>query len=157
MVPQTMDEWKMLLQLSQQCSNSRPSDHIPTPAPSPSPAPAPSPAPSPAPTPSSAPALSLALASNGTSPSLTNGGSAADHIQTEVTPENLVLRLARAVGPDRALGALQEVGMQSDMELGPHSTLVCELLRVAEKRQRWVMDHTRDCDTRDCDTRYQGL
>uniref|UniRef100_A0A673ZRS8 Hermansky-Pudlak syndrome 5 protein homolog n=1 Tax=Salmo trutta TaxID=8032 RepID=A0A673ZRS8_SALTR len=93
MVPQTMDEWKMLLQLSQQCSNSRP-------------------------------------------PSLTNGGSAADHIQTEVTPENLVLRLARAVGPDRALGALQEVGMQSDMELGPHSTLVCELLRVAEKRQR---------------------
>lgn len=130
MVPQTMDEWKMLLQLSQQCSNSRPSDHIPTPAPSPSPAP------SPAPTPSSAPALSLALASNGTSPSLTNGGSAADHIQTEVTPENLVLRLARAVGPDRALGALQEVGMQSDMELGPHSTLVCELLRVAEKRQR---------------------
>uniref|UniRef100_A0A673ZV88 Hermansky-Pudlak syndrome 5 protein homolog n=1 Tax=Salmo trutta TaxID=8032 RepID=A0A673ZV88_SALTR len=110
MVPQTMDEWKMLLQLSQQCSNT--------------------------PAPSSAHALSLALASNGTSPSLTNGGSAADHIQTEVTPENLVLRLARAVGPDRALGALQEVGMQSDMELGPHSTLVCELLRVAEKRQR---------------------
>uniref|UniRef100_A0A8C7LU25 Hermansky-Pudlak syndrome 5 protein homolog n=1 Tax=Oncorhynchus mykiss TaxID=8022 RepID=A0A8C7LU25_ONCMY len=109
MVPQTMDEWKMLLQLSQQCSNSRP-------------------------------------------PSLTNGGSAADHIQTEVTPENLVLRLARAVGPDRAFEALQEVGMQSDMELGPHSTLVCELLRVAEKRQRWVMDHTRDYDTR-----YQGL
>uniref|UniRef100_A0A8C8IP58 Hermansky-Pudlak syndrome 5 protein homolog n=1 Tax=Oncorhynchus tshawytscha TaxID=74940 RepID=A0A8C8IP58_ONCTS len=108
MVPQTMDEWKMLLQLSQQSSN-------------------------------------------GTSPSLTNGGSAADHIQTEVTPENLVLRLARAVGPDRALEALQEVGMQSDMELGPHSTLVCELLRVAEKRQRWVMEHTRDDDNR-----YQG-
>ncbi|XP_070296684.1 Hermansky-Pudlak syndrome 5 protein [Salvelinus sp. IW2-2015] len=44
MVPQTMDEWKMLLQLSQQCSNSRPTDHIPTPALTPSSALTPSPA-----------------------------------------------------------------------------------------------------------------
>lgn len=53
---------------------------------------------------------------------------------SQMSVEKLTLCLARAVGPDQALAALQESGVQ--LELSPHSTLVCELLRVAEKRQR---------------------
>uniref|UniRef100_A0AAR2JTD9 Hermansky-Pudlak syndrome 5 protein homolog n=1 Tax=Pygocentrus nattereri TaxID=42514 RepID=A0AAR2JTD9_PYGNA len=53
---------------------------------------------------------------------------------SQVNVEKLTLCLARAVGPDRALAALQECGVQ--LELSPRSTLMCELLRVAEKRQR---------------------
>lgn len=98
-VPQTLDEWKVLIQLSQQCSSV--SEPVP--------------------------------ASNGSS--LANG-SAECSSSRQVSPENLTLRLARTVGPDRALATLQECGVQ--LVLTPHSTLVCELLRVAEKRQRWV-------------------
>uniref|UniRef100_A0A8C1SPC9 Hermansky-Pudlak syndrome 5 protein homolog n=1 Tax=Cyprinus carpio TaxID=7962 RepID=A0A8C1SPC9_CYPCA len=50
-----------------------------------------------------------------------------------VSPENIILRLVRVFGPDRALTALQERGIQVD--LSSRSTLVCDLLRVAEKRQ----------------------
>lgn len=96
-VPKTLDEWKMVLQLSQQCSK----------------------------------VLDPAQASTGSS--LANG-SADCSSRDQVSPENLTLRLARVVGPDLALAALQECGVQ--LELKPHSTLVCELLRVAEKRQR---------------------
>uniref|UniRef100_A0A8C1NJA1 Hermansky-Pudlak syndrome 5 protein homolog n=1 Tax=Cyprinus carpio TaxID=7962 RepID=A0A8C1NJA1_CYPCA len=50
-----------------------------------------------------------------------------------VSPENIILRLVRVFGPDRALTALQERGIPVD--LSSRSTLVCDLLRVAEKRQ----------------------
>lgn len=54
-----------------------------------------------------------------------------------INPESLTLRLAQTAGPDRALTVLEECGVQ--LVLSDHSKLVCELLRVAEKRQRWVM------------------
>uniref|UniRef100_A0AAR2LBP3 Hermansky-Pudlak syndrome 5 protein homolog n=1 Tax=Pygocentrus nattereri TaxID=42514 RepID=A0AAR2LBP3_PYGNA len=63
---------------------------------------------------------------------LIHNGTSIDSGQVNV--EKLTLCLARAVGPDRALAALQECGVQ--LELSPRSTLMCELLRVAEKRQR---------------------
>uniref|UniRef100_A0A8C1T0E3 Hermansky-Pudlak syndrome 5 protein homolog n=1 Tax=Cyprinus carpio TaxID=7962 RepID=A0A8C1T0E3_CYPCA len=47
--------------------------------------------------------------------------------------ENIILRVVRVFGPDRALTALQEHGIQVD--LSSRSTLVCDLLRMAEKRQ----------------------
>ncbi|XP_059917852.1 Hermansky-Pudlak syndrome 5 protein isoform X2 [Gadus macrocephalus] len=97
-VPQTVQEWKVLIQLSQQCSTE------PEPAP---------------PTP------------NGTA-TLVNGS--AEGRRRQVTPENLTLRLAQSVGPDRALEVLEGCGLP--LALSPHSALVCELLRVAEKRQR---------------------
>lgn len=53
---------------------------------------------------------------------------------SQISMEKLVLCLARIVGPDQALAALQECGLH--LELNTHATLVCELLRVAEKRQR---------------------
>ncbi|XP_036391634.1 Hermansky-Pudlak syndrome 5 protein isoform X1 [Megalops cyprinoides] len=91
--PETLEEWKLLLQLSQH------RDHAPDPA------------------------------SNGSA--LPNGSW---DWSSQVSPENLTLRLARVVGPDRALATLQECGIR--VELGPHSALVCELLRIAERRQR---------------------
>ncbi|KAM4618973.1 BLOC-2 complex member HPS5 [Polymixia lowei] len=94
-VPQTLDEWKLLIQLSQQSSS----------------------------------ASEPVTGSGGSS--LTNGSA---DCSRQVSPESLTLRLARAVGPDRALAALEECGVQ--VALTPHSTLVCELLRLAEKRQR---------------------
>lgn len=54
----------------------------------------------------------------------------------KISPESLTLMLARMAGPDRAMAVLEECGVQ--VVLSPHSKLVCELLRVAEKRQRWV-------------------
>lgn len=51
-----------------------------------------------------------------------------------VSPENVALCLVRVFGPDRALATLQECGIQID--LSPRSTLICDLLRVTEKRQR---------------------
>ncbi|XP_061577696.1 Hermansky-Pudlak syndrome 5 protein [Cololabis saira] len=51
-----------------------------------------------------------------------------------INPESLTLMLARTAGPDRALAVLEECGVQ--LVLSDHSKLVCELLRVAEKRQR---------------------
>ncbi|XP_071385151.1 Hermansky-Pudlak syndrome 5 protein [Centroberyx affinis] len=94
-VPQSLDEWKLLIQLSQQCSTV------------------------------AEPVAGL----NGSG--LANGSA---DCSRQVSPENLTLRLARTAGPDRALAVVQECGVQ--LVLTPHSTLVCELLRVAEKRQR---------------------
>uniref|UniRef100_A0A668AN39 Hermansky-Pudlak syndrome 5 protein homolog n=1 Tax=Myripristis murdjan TaxID=586833 RepID=A0A668AN39_9TELE len=94
----TLDEWKLLIQLSQQCSGM------------------------------AEPAAGL----NGSS--LANGSADCGR---QISPENLTLRLARTVGPDRALMVLEECGVQ--LVLTPHSTLVCELLRVAEKRQRAII------------------
>uniref|UniRef100_A0AAY4DF54 Hermansky-Pudlak syndrome 5 protein homolog n=1 Tax=Denticeps clupeoides TaxID=299321 RepID=A0AAY4DF54_9TELE len=89
-LPQNLDEWRLLIQLSQKiCSSST-------------------------------------AASNGTNHNNDWSG--------HICPESLVLRLARVVGPDRAMETLHECGVQ--LELGPQSTLVCELLKVAEKRQR---------------------
>uniref|UniRef100_A0A7N6BAK2 Hermansky-Pudlak syndrome 5 protein homolog n=1 Tax=Anabas testudineus TaxID=64144 RepID=A0A7N6BAK2_ANATE len=95
--PQTLDEWKLLIHMSQQCSSLGDSEQV--------------------------------AGVNGSSRS---NGSA--DCGGKVTPENLTLMLARTAGPDRALAILEECVMQLD--LSPHSKLVCELLRVTEKRQR---------------------
>uniref|UniRef100_A0A4W4GJI5 Hermansky-Pudlak syndrome 5 protein homolog n=1 Tax=Electrophorus electricus TaxID=8005 RepID=A0A4W4GJI5_ELEEL len=87
-VPQTMEEWMLLIQLSTSPLLSRPT--------------------------------STAISSTDWS--------------SQMSVEKVTLRLARVVGSDRALAALQECGLQ--LELSPHSTLVWELLKVAEKRQR---------------------
>ncbi|MGH0170741.1 UNVERIFIED_CONTAM: hypothetical protein FKN15_059515 [Acipenser sinensis] len=62
---------------------------------------------------------------------LANGGS---DWSSHVNLENMTLLLARTVGPDRALAVLQECGLS--VELSERSALVCEILRIAEKRQR---------------------
>lgn len=93
--PQTLDEWKLLIQLSQRCSS----------------------------------VSEQATGVNGSS--LSNGSA---DCGGKVSPENLTLLLARMAGPDRALAILEECGVQ--LVLSPHSKLVCELLRVTEKRQR---------------------
>lgn len=59
----------------------------------------------------------------------------ADH-SGKISPESLTLMLARVAGPDCAMAVLEECAVQ--VVLSPHSKLVCELLRVTEKRQRWV-------------------
>ncbi|KAJ8344262.1 hypothetical protein SKAU_G00315910 [Synaphobranchus kaupii] len=92
--PETLEEWKLLLQLSQQQRDS------PGPA-----------------------------QPNGNG--LSNGS--CDSC-SQVSPESLMLRLARIIGPDRAIETLEDCGIC--VELGPRSSLVCELLRMAEKRQR---------------------
>ncbi|NXR06973.1 HPS5 protein, partial [Semnornis frantzii] len=51
-----------------------------------------------------------------------------------VTVENVALLLARTIGPNRALPLLQECGLA--LELSERFTGVCEILRIAEKRQR---------------------
>ncbi|XP_061466203.1 BLOC-2 complex member HPS5 isoform X2 [Rhineura floridana] len=51
-----------------------------------------------------------------------------------VTIENVALLLARVIGPDRALQLLQECGLM--VELSERFAKVCEILRIAEKRQR---------------------
>ncbi|KAM7396827.1 hypothetical protein PAMP_019837 [Pampus punctatissimus] len=93
--PQTLDEWKLLIQLSQRCSS----------------------------------VSEQATGVNGSS--LSNGST---DCGGKVSPENLTLLLARTAGPDRAMTILEECGVQ--LVLSPHSKLVCELLRVTEKRQR---------------------
>uniref|UniRef100_A0A672GNU3 Hermansky-Pudlak syndrome 5 protein homolog n=1 Tax=Salarias fasciatus TaxID=181472 RepID=A0A672GNU3_SALFA len=98
--PQTLDEWKFLMQRSQQCSSS------------------------------SADRQQEAGVNGG---GWSNGSADAPG---KIDPESLTLMLARTAGPDRALAVLEECGIQ--LTLSPHSTLVCELLRVTEKRQRWV-------------------
>ncbi|XP_015254684.1 PREDICTED: Hermansky-Pudlak syndrome 5 protein [Cyprinodon variegatus] len=95
--PETLDEWKLLLQLSQQYCGVA----------------------------AAPPAADV----NGSGWS--NGST---DCQGRITPESLTLMLARTVGPDRALALLQECGVQ--VVLSPHSKLVCDLLRVTEKRQR---------------------
>ncbi|RLW10226.1 hypothetical protein DV515_00002464 [Chloebia gouldiae] len=51
-----------------------------------------------------------------------------------ITVENVALLLAKAIGPNRALPLLQECGLT--LELSERFTSVCEILRIAEKRQR---------------------
>uniref|UniRef100_A0A3Q1G2D1 Hermansky-Pudlak syndrome 5 protein homolog n=1 Tax=Acanthochromis polyacanthus TaxID=80966 RepID=A0A3Q1G2D1_9TELE len=95
--PQTLDEWKLLIQLSQQCSCAADSEQL--------------------------------TGVNGSS--LSNDSA---DCGGKISPENLTLMLARTAGPDRALEVLEDCGVQ--LVLSPHSKLVCELLRVTEKRQR---------------------
>ncbi|NXT71615.1 HPS5 protein, partial [Chaetops frenatus] len=51
-----------------------------------------------------------------------------------ITVENVALLLAKAIGPNRALPLLKECGLT--LELSERFTGVCEILRIAEKRQR---------------------
>ncbi|XP_014815542.1 PREDICTED: Hermansky-Pudlak syndrome 5 protein-like isoform X1 [Calidris pugnax] len=51
-----------------------------------------------------------------------------------ITVENVALLLAKAIGPNRALPLLQECGLTQ--ELSERFTGVCEILKIAEKRQR---------------------
>lgn len=97
--PQTLDEWKLLIQLSPQCSSVGDSEQVP--------------------------GVNGSSWSNGSSDC---GG--------KISPESLTLMLARTAGPDRAMAVLEECGVQ--VVLSQQSELVCELLRVTEKRQRWV-------------------
>ncbi|XP_027883963.1 BLOC-2 complex member HPS5 [Xiphophorus couchianus] len=95
--PHNLDEWKLLIQLSQQyCRVADPQ---------------------------------LATDVNGSSWS--NGST---NCEGRINPESLTLLLARTLGPDRALELLHECGVQ--VVLSAHSQLVCDLLRVAERRQR---------------------
>uniref|UniRef100_A0A8C3AAG6 Hermansky-Pudlak syndrome 5 protein homolog n=1 Tax=Cyclopterus lumpus TaxID=8103 RepID=A0A8C3AAG6_CYCLU len=96
-VPQTLEEWRLLIQLSQRCSSEVDSEQV--------------------------------TGVNGSSRS----NSLAD-CDGKISPEKLTLMLARTAGPDRAMAVLEECGVQ--LVLSPHSKLVCELLRVTEKRQR---------------------
>ncbi|XP_070762798.1 Hermansky-Pudlak syndrome 5 protein [Enoplosus armatus] len=95
--PQTLEEWKLLIQISQRCSSMADSEQV-----------------------------------TGVNGSSWSNGSA--DCGGKISPENLTLMLARTAGPDRALAVLEECGVQ--LVLSPHSKLVCELLRVTEKRQR---------------------
>ncbi|XP_070406456.1 Hermansky-Pudlak syndrome 5 protein isoform X4 [Nothobranchius furzeri] len=96
--PQTLDEWKALIQLSHHHCSVAESQQV----------------------------------TNGSS--LTNGSA---EREGKISPESLSLMLARSAGPDRALAVLEECGVQ--LALSPQSELVCELLRVAEKRQRAII------------------
>ncbi|OWK17289.1 HPS5 [Cervus elaphus hippelaphus] len=51
-----------------------------------------------------------------------------------ITVETVALLLAKAVGPDRAWSLLQECGLT--LELSERFTRTCDILRIAEKRQR---------------------
>uniref|UniRef100_A0A8C1R6P9 Hermansky-Pudlak syndrome 5 protein homolog n=1 Tax=Cyprinus carpio TaxID=7962 RepID=A0A8C1R6P9_CYPCA len=112
-VPQSLDEWVLFLQLSQQISSSieaPPTSALP-----------------------SNPNGSCSDDTNGTSDSSPDLSDDSTDWSIRVSPENIILRLVRVFGPDRALTALQERGIPVD--LSSRSTLVCDLLRVAEKRQ----------------------
>uniref|UniRef100_A0A8C6W3B2 Hermansky-Pudlak syndrome 5 protein homolog n=1 Tax=Nannospalax galili TaxID=1026970 RepID=A0A8C6W3B2_NANGA len=51
-----------------------------------------------------------------------------------ITVENVALLLAKAMGPDRAWSLLQECGLTSEVSM--KFTRTCDMLRIAEKRQR---------------------
>jgi hypothetical protein len=51
-----------------------------------------------------------------------------------INVENIVLLLAKAMGPDRAWSLLQESGLA--LELSEKFTRTCDILRIVEKRQR---------------------
>ncbi|XP_039721220.1 BLOC-2 complex member HPS5 [Pteropus medius] len=89
-IPETMEEWKLLLHLVQNKSTK--------PAPQKSP---------------------NGNFSDGPSP---------------INVENVALLLAKAMGPDRAWSLLQECGLT--LELSEKFTRTCDILRIAEKRQR---------------------
>ncbi|KAM9377854.1 BLOC-2 complex member HPS5 [Pholidichthys leucotaenia] len=95
--PQNLEEWKLLIQLSQKCSSVAESDQY--------------------------------TGVNGTSLSIESAD-----CEGKINPENLTLMLARVAGPDRALAILEDCGVP--LVLSTHARLVCELLRVTEKRQR---------------------
>ncbi|CAJ1056540.1 Hermansky-Pudlak syndrome 5 protein [Xyrichtys novacula] len=95
--PQTLEEWKLLIQLCQQSSTAVDPEQV-----------------------------------TGVNGDRWSNGSA--DCSGKISPESLTLMLARTAGPDRAMAVLEECGVQ--LVLSSHSRLVCELLRVAEKRQR---------------------
>nr|XP_020479199.1 Hermansky-Pudlak syndrome 5 protein isoform X1 [Monopterus albus] len=98
--PQTLDEWKLLIQMSQRYSSGVDSEQV-----------------------------------GGVNGGSRSSGSA--DCGGKINPESLTLRVARMAGPDQALAMLEECRVQLD--LSPHSKLVCELLRVTEKRQRAII------------------
>lgn len=51
-----------------------------------------------------------------------------------INVENVALLLAKAMGPDRAWSLLQECGLA--LELSEKFTRTCDILRIAERRQR---------------------
>ncbi|XP_015719639.1 Hermansky-Pudlak syndrome 5 protein isoform X1 [Coturnix japonica] len=62
-----------------------------------------------------------------------------------ITVENVALLLSKAIGPNRALPLLQECGLMQ--ELSERFTSVCEILKIAEKRQRALIQSMLDkCD-----------
>ncbi|XP_006908197.1 Hermansky-Pudlak syndrome 5 protein, partial [Pteropus alecto] len=89
-IPETMEEWKLLLHLVQNKSTK--------------------------PVPQKSPNGNF---SDGPSP---------------INVENVALLLAKAMGPDRAWSLLQECGLT--LELSEKFTRTCDILRIAEKRQR---------------------
>uniref|UniRef100_A0A2K5C1L3 HPS5 biosis of lysosomal organelles complex 2 subunit 2 n=1 Tax=Aotus nancymaae TaxID=37293 RepID=A0A2K5C1L3_AOTNA len=89
-IPETMEEWKLLLHLIQSKSTR----------------------------------LGLQESLNG---SLSDGPS-------PINVENVALLLAKSMGPDRAWSLLQECGLA--LELSEKFTRTCDILRIAEKRQR---------------------
>ncbi|XDC86058.1 hypothetical protein R6Z07F_017231 [Ovis aries] len=89
-IPETVEEWKLLLHLVQNASTK--------------------------PAPQQSPDGNF---SDGPSP---------------ITVENVALLLAKAMGPDRAWSLLQECGLT--LELSERFTRTCDILRIAEKRQR---------------------
>nr|XP_043891940.1 Hermansky-Pudlak syndrome 5 protein [Solea senegalensis] len=95
--PQSLDEWKLLIRLSQQCSS----------------------------------VVDTEQTAGVNGGSWSNGSAGCGG---KITLENLTLMLARKVGPDRAVTTLEEC--EVPLVLSPQSKLVCELLRVTEKRQR---------------------
>ncbi|XP_077066107.1 BLOC-2 complex member HPS5 [Siphateles boraxobius] len=115
-VPQSLDEWVLLLKLSQQISSV---DEVP---------------PTSSPPSSTNGSCSDDTNSNGTSDGSSDLSNSSTDWSIRVSPENIILRLVKVFGPDQALTALQERGIQVD--LSSRSTLVCDLLRMAEKRQR---------------------
>ncbi|KAJ1065716.1 hypothetical protein K5549_007711 [Capra hircus] len=89
-IPETVEEWKLLLHLVQNASTK--------------------------PAPQQSPDGNF---SDGPSP---------------ITMENVALLLAKAMGPDRAWSLLQECGLT--LELSERFTRTCDILRIAERRQR---------------------
>ncbi|XP_023575101.1 Hermansky-Pudlak syndrome 5 protein [Octodon degus] len=71
--------------------------------------------------------------STGPAPQESLNGSLSDG-PSPVSMENVALLLAKSVGPDRAWSLLQECGLAR--ELSEKFTRTCDILRIAEKRQR---------------------
>ncbi|KAM4846311.1 BLOC-2 complex member HPS5-like [Thomomys bottae] len=62
-----------------------------------------------------------------------------------INVENVALLLAKAMGPDRAWALLQECGLA--LELSEKFTRTCDILRIAEKRQRaLIQSMLEQCD-----------
>lgn len=89
-IPETMEEWKLLLHLVQNKSTKSASQKSPN-------------------------------------------GSFSDE-PSPINMENVALLLAKAMGPDQAWSLLQECGLT--LELSERFTRTCDILRIAEKRQR---------------------